>query len=114
MAVIIDFIESIDDFMEKNGGEFNSYVLSIMLIVDWIREIHPESEESERVEPKNAREVGIIRRGELIVAVENANRNRMRDRILRLGTTDFHEDERGKGGSADELFSLNRYSERRG
>ena len=33
VAVIIDFIESIDDFMEKNGGEFNSYVLSIMLIV---------------------------------------------------------------------------------
>jgi len=33
VAVIIDFIESIDDFMEKNGGEFNAYVLSIMLIV---------------------------------------------------------------------------------
>ena len=33
VAVIIDFIVSIDDFMERNGAEFNSYVISIMLIV---------------------------------------------------------------------------------
>jgi len=33
VAVIVDFITSIDDFMERNGAEFNSYVISIMLIV---------------------------------------------------------------------------------
>ena len=33
VAVIVDFIISIDDFMERNGAEFNSYVISIMLIV---------------------------------------------------------------------------------
>ena len=104
VAVIIDFIKSIDDFMEKNGGEFNSYVLSIMLIVIGYAKFIQKAKKAKGLNQKNAREVGIIRRGELIVAVENANRNRMRDCILRLGTTDFHEDERGKGGSADELF----------
>ena len=33
VAVIVDFIDAVDAFMDRNGAEFNAYVLSIMLIV---------------------------------------------------------------------------------
>ena len=33
VAVIVDFINAVDAFMDRNGAEFNSYVLSIMMIV---------------------------------------------------------------------------------
>ena len=33
VAVIVDFINAVDAFMDRNGAEFNAYVLSIMMIV---------------------------------------------------------------------------------
>ena len=33
VAVIVDFIDAVDAFMDRNGAEFNAYVLSIMMIV---------------------------------------------------------------------------------
>ena len=65
---------------------------------------YSESEESERVEPKSSGKVGVIRGGELVAAVENANGNRVRDSLLRVGTTGVHENERGESGNLDEFF----------
>ena len=36
VAVIVDFIDAVDAFMDRNGAEFNAYVLSIMLILSLI------------------------------------------------------------------------------
>ena len=100
VAVIVDFINAVDAFMDRNGAEFNAYVLSIMMIVVGYAKSHSESEESERVEPKSSGKVGVIRGGELVAAVENANGNRVRDSLLRVGTTGVHENERGESGKS--------------